>query len=146
MKKVFGMLAIAIISFGIIFMYASCQQSTQEPTYADLSEEEKAVVDFIWDHRSSWKSAECGHISFTDYEGSTCLYAFYLYSQSSDSYVGTSCWYKYNVSRNTFEEVYSQVASYSHGPAYTSTWNNAWSEPEAKEYITEKYTSYLSEK
>lgn len=151
MNRKFCIFILAIL-VSIAGLFCGCAQDPV--TYASLSEEEQAVVDFIYQNRGVWNSSACGSLSFTDVDGKPCLFTFSLESQQSRyEFCGWRRWYSYNMSAQTIEEYDSKYVFYSgYKPSegtpidltYTPSWDNRWSESEAKDYIAQKYYNYLN--
>ncbi len=159
MNRKFFILLLAVSIF-IVGLFCGCAQDAQKVedpvTYALLSEEEQALVDFIYEKRGKWNSSECGSVGFTQYDEKPCLVTFSVYSQSLDGYSGWRRWYTYNLNERTLEEYDSKFVSYSGYTTetgglttkkllYNPSWDNSWSESEAKDYIAQKYDSYLND-
>lgn len=126
----------------------SCELSAaSQVTYDDLSDEEKAIVDFVYSKSSQWES-ECTEVAFTKVNESPAFYVTYYKVQRANEYSGWAKWYLYDIVDNAFEEVHSQykymtIVSSDSTSYYRGVWNSNWSEGEKKNHLAQKLNEYL---
>lgn len=108
-----------------------------EVTYEKLTEEQRAVIDFIYDKRDIWDQAGVNRVDV----GASSLSTF-----QGQEY-GTKTIYSYDASSDSFEEVDSSYIGISYYVAtkhglesgtVPKTWDHNWSESEKKDALAKK--------
>lgn len=144
-----------LLAFFVMGVLCSCgsSQTTQTEeeivTYESLSEEGKAVVDYIFALESSWVSIKvngqthtCTQVYFTIQDGAPALCCYY--PESSGFYLR---YYSYDPDTKHFSELKTTYIYGSLSPTGESpvTYNLRWDATEKKDELARQYASYLEE-
>ena len=145
----------AVIAVCLVIAGLSRQEKERVYTYIDLTESQKADIDFILSKSSVWESEKCDSVGFTKSEGKNLLSVFYLDDMWQENYYeGTHVWYRYDSSKGEFYKFDSQYEYHSlkiynteNGRLrHTKEWSEKWSDDKKKEYLSDKLYRYANSK
>lgn len=121
-------------------------------TYDMLTDEQKAVVDYVFNRRADWEKG-CTGASFTTQDGENVFSVSYYEQIYSDTIAGWIKWYAYDVEANRFEVIDSKYKSYTgyttsgttKSPSFLISWYSNWTDARKKDYLSDRYYNFISE-
>lgn len=145
-----GLMLLTFLLLGTLCSCGSSQTAQAEEevvTYDSLSEEGKAVVDYIFALESNWSSINisgethtCTQVYFTTHDGIPALSCYY-----PDSPVFYQRYYSYDPDAKDFSELETTYIYGSLSPTGESpvTYNLRWDATKKKDELARQYASYL---
>lgn len=143
-----------LLFFAAVLLLAAglcgCGNAPKEVTYDSLPEHDQAVIDYIFSKRSLWENG-CSSAGFQTEDDATTFWVSYVEMTTSDTYSGWTRWYAFDETCNEFSEVDSSFKVYQGfslsgeklSPSLLSEWDSLWSDTQKKDYLAQKYDSYL---
>ena len=143
-----------LLILALVIMLSACGQANNNHKYGynDLSQEQKAIVDFILSKSSTWETEKCDTVGFTKRDGQLLLSVFNLDSiHQGEAYYGWHIWYSYDTNSGEFSVDDKQYEShglkiYNTGDilSHSKEWSAGWNTDSKKDYLANKlYRSTL---
>lgn len=150
MKNAFRSSITIVLLTAALFLLASCgtESASEKTTYADLSEADSEIIDYIYYHLDQWETDDTSTMYFNSYEEKS---AFITYELDSIDY-GQHCifkrknYYIYDLSNSYFayedSDFIRQDVFFTEGTFkdnvdkfHTKVWDITWTESEKKDYL-----------
>lgn len=90
----------------IAVLLSACGQEKKTHTYADLSDDQKATIDFIMSKANKWETEKSDQVKLTTYQGDLVLSVFDLDSNYGSEFSGWWTYYSYDLVADEFNSVY----------------------------------------
>lgn len=132
----------------IAIILSSCGQAKKTHTYADLSDDQKATIDFIMSKSDEWETEQCDKVWFTTYQGEPVVSVFNLEHNYGSEFSGKWISYSYDLAADEFYSVYQRdeygtyynssgwgVGKKEERPTHKKEWSVSWSEEQKKDYL-----------